>query len=436
MSQTLQLKYKFSLLNFAVMFVLCVFFATHAKSQRTATVTGNWNSSSTWSGGVIPASTDAVIINAGVTVTVDVASAQCASLTVNANSVAVNCGIFVSSTNSLSVTSSITIVVPTAAASSVIDAGAGTITTGTIVLNGSGTASRLSVLQLSTGTINCNAITIGGTAAQTRVTFSGSGIINVGNATTGTMGAPGVFTASTGTVNYNGAAQTITALTYNHLNLSGSGAKTVNAITVSGNLNLSGTANATTAGVFTVNGNLNLASSSTLSIAGFNATITGTTTIDGRLSNTSTTGNKSFLGPVFVKNGGVFTETVAEQIDFGSDVTIENGGSITENGTAVMTYMGNFQNDGTYTASTGIHRFGGASKTIGGANAILMPTVTFTAPYTNTGTLTSATLLTVTSTTLTNNGTVTSTSDLAGSGTFLQGSSGLLNITANSNITH
>jgi autotransporter-associated beta strand protein len=49
---------------------------------KTATVSGNWSSTATWGGGVIPISGDDVTINSGVTVTVDLANISCSSLNI------------------------------------------------------------------------------------------------------------------------------------------------------------------------------------------------------------------------------------------------------------------------------------------------------------------------------------------------------------------
>lgn len=70
-------------------------------ATRTASATGNWSNTATWGGASAPIITDDVIINSGVTVTIDVASAQCASLTFVANTVSSNVNL---GTNSLTVT--------------------------------------------------------------------------------------------------------------------------------------------------------------------------------------------------------------------------------------------------------------------------------------------------------------------------------------------
>lgn len=111
----------------------------------------------------------------------------------------------------------------------------------------------------------------------------------------------------------------------------------------------------------------------------------GTTTVNGTLRHSLTTGTKNHIGEVIINSGGLWEETVAEDIAFG----------------------GNFQNDGTLTASTGIHTFTGTGKTLGGTNTIA--NVTISGTYANTGVLTVSTAL-------------------AGAGTLTQGANAVLNL--------
>src|SRR5262245_37017276 len=78
-----------------------------ANAQRTASVSGNWNNTATWGGAAVPTSADDVVINNGITVTVDIANAQCNSITFGATNA--TGGITISGTNSLAVTNGITI---------------------------------------------------------------------------------------------------------------------------------------------------------------------------------------------------------------------------------------------------------------------------------------------------------------------------------------
>ncbi|MFN9581643.1 MAG: hypothetical protein ACK566_03105, partial [Bacteroidota bacterium] len=149
----------------------------------------------------------------------------------------------------------------------------------------------------------------------------------------------------------------------------------------------------------------------TFTAAGFTLGVTGTTTVANAstLAISSITGTKTFTGAVTINSGGTLSESAAAPLVFGDNLT----------------------NNGTYTASTGVHTFSGTSKTIGGTTTNTITRATFTGTYTNSGTLTCATELTVTGVTLTNTGTINSATSLTGTGT-LSNTSGTVNITGGS----
>lgn len=111
----------------------------------------------------------------------------------------------------------------------------GNVNGGALTINGSG-----GTLNLGTGLTH----TFTGTWTRTAGTLNGgSSILNIGGSVSGTGGT---FSAGAGTVNYNRAGtQTVAAVTYNNLTLSGSGAKTTTGATVNGILSLEGTATTT-----------------------------------------------------------------------------------------------------------------------------------------------------------------------------------------------
>jgi len=141
----------------------------------------------------------------------------------------------------------------------------------------------------------------------------------------------------------------------------------------------------------TISGPLNVAGTHT---CGNTLAVSGATTVSGALNITATNGTKTFTGDVTINGGGAWNETAAEAIAFG----------------------GSLQNDGTLTASTGVHTFSGAAKTFSGSKPIAIPSVAVTGSYTNTTTLTVATAL-------------------SGAGTLTNGANATLNIGNTATVT-
>lgn len=248
-----------------------------------------------------------------------------------------------------------------------------------------------------TGTVTNNGTLTVGTA------LSGAGTLTNGaNATLNIGGSSGITTltatAVPNVVNYNGAAQTVKPLAYYHLNLSGSGAKTLtNVATISGNLALSGTCNAATAIATTVTGSLTVGSGTTFTVAGFNLTVTGPTSVSGTLAHSSATGTKTFNGLV----------------------TIEPGGSWTNAGNAAVTFQGGLTHNGaTFSSGTGIYTFATNGQTIDGSSAFTIANVT------------------ITGVTLTSNAAnLTVSTALSGTGDMVMGTGATVNIGGTSTIT-
>ena len=119
-----------------------------------------------------------------------------------------------------------------------------TKTGGTATFTGNVNATGLSINGVG-GTLNLGtglSHTFTGTVTRTNGTLNlGSSTLNL-SATTPFSGIGGTFTPASGTVNYNGGAQTVSALTYNNLTLSGSGTKSTTSVIVNGIFSLEGTA--------------------------------------------------------------------------------------------------------------------------------------------------------------------------------------------------
>jgi len=366
--------------------------------------TNNWGDANNWNPNGVPASGDDVTIGNGFTISVNVV-AVCNSFTITGGGTTTP--VTISGTNSLTVTNGILIGAGSGFGDNILlNVGAGSLSCASITVTATGNANRSSGVTLSSGTVNVSGgITMGD--VNDDFTFTGAGTLNVGGNMSG-----GTFTPSTGTVNCNGAAQTVGAYTYNNLTLSGSGTKTLQTGTTSitGNLTLSGTATATTVANLTIGGNLDVGTGTTFATGtNFTLGVTGTSNITGTLT-LAGTGTKTFTGNATINSGGIWNETGIAAINF--------GGSLTNNAA-------------TFTSNTGTHTFSGSGKTIGGASTNTIPTATFTGSYTNSGTLTCATLLTVTVATLTNTGVIYSSTSLTGSGT-LSNTSGTVNITGGS----
>ena len=254
---------------FSLFFLVSIFSPQFAEAAaRTASVSGNWSSTTTWGGSSVPVAGDTVTINNGITVTVDT-TAACTSITW-AGTVNSPSAINISGTNSLTVSGSTTMSRPANGGTKTIAVGAGTFTTGTISLGGTTGGSRLTTLSVSTGTINITGATFTTAGVDSRLTFTGSGTLN----TAGTFmsGTKGTFTPSTGTINFNrSGTQTISPFTYtfNNVTLSGSNAKTTTRATINGILSMEGTA--TTTGTIATYG-----PAATLQYKGSGAQTTGT----------------------------------------------------------------------------------------------------------------------------------------------------------------
>lgn len=246
------------------------------------------------------------------------------------------------------------------------------------------------------------AVTNNGTLTASTALSGTGALVQAAGALLRIGGTSGVTTltavANPNTVEFYGAAQTVKAVTYHHLTLGGSGAKTLtNVGTVNGDIALSGTCTATTAIALTVGGNLTVGSGTTFTVAGFALTVTGATSVTGTLAHSSVTAVKTHVG----------------------QVTINSGGSWTNAGNSAITFRGGLSHGGTtFTSGTGVYTFDANDQSIGGSSALSINNVT------------------VTGIALTNNSTsFTVTTALSGTGGLTQGSGATLNIGGTSGIT-
>lgn len=440
---------------------LILLFAVGVAHAATITTTGSGNWSSTtanapWPLGIIPAPGDDIIIGAGFTLTVDGAR-TCLSMRVgNGSTLTVNGSVVLTVTNALSFQNlAAANATGTVAGGGTLNAGsvsigggnvpAGnfttTVTSTITALNSTGAITLTSLrpaalannpsFQIQSGTVTAtgtlSCVTTNNVASTTLVTLQTgvgqTGYLKLANntpiTTSGNNGVPTFsFNGTASTVEYSGGAQTVRGVAYRNLALSGTLAKTLSAgMTINGNLTMTGTTNTTTVANLSVGGNLDIGDGTTLTTGNFTFGVTGTTTVGGGAS-----------GSLVL--GGTQAKT------FTGDIDLNAGSTWNETGNATIGIGGSFTNDaGTFTSNAGIHTFSGATKTLSGATNTAIPTANFTGSYTNSGTFTSATSLTITNPAiLTNDGTVT-VNAMAGAGGLTQGATGVLNVGGSSTVT-
>lgn len=350
----------------------CIFFQVgNANAQTTyySRLNGNWNTASTWSttgiGGpaalTAPTATDFVVIGGGNTVTVT-ANTTIATISYDAglnvsNIIQVNTGVL------LTVSGSITIPQAINSGTNTLSIGEGFVSAGSIIYTSSGGGAGHEI-SISTGTLTVSG-NITGSGTSSTLSFSGVGSAIIGgtlfSASQGTL-----VTAVGSTIEFNGANQSIPALPYRNVNLTGSGTKTLQT------------------GSSTISGNLIVALGVTFAVPDVTLLVSGATTINGTMSFSSTVGTKTFLGLVTVN--GTWVSSVGES----------------------FTFQGGITNNGTFTANAGTYLFNTNPQSLTG---------TFTIPR-----------VTVTGVTLTNSNFLTVSTALAGTGTLLQATSATLSL--------
>lgn len=233
------------------------------------------------------------------------------------------------------------------------------------------------VINTPTNLTNNGTLTVStGLSGTGRLTQASNSTLRIADA--GTFSLTSLVASATGnTVEYYRTGnQTIrtsgTTTSYYNLILSGSGTKTISGLTtVSGDLTTNGTIIATTAANLSIGGNLSVGEGTTFTIAGYNLTVNGSTTISGIHPHSSATGTKTYNG----------------------DVTINPGGSWTNTGNEGFTFNGSLQNNGTLSAGTGVYLFAGTTKLLSGTSGITIPNTTVNGNYTNNTILTVNTAL-------------------------------------------
>ncbi|MFT3752660.1 MAG: hypothetical protein QM800_07220 [Paludibacter sp.] len=298
---------KFSLVGVVGIMLLFVGLSSVNAAQRYAVATGNWNAAiwAATAGGAAgsaatPTASDDVTINDSRNVTVNV-PANCNSLTISDGGNITY--VTISGTNSLTITNGITIGIGTGNGDNkYINVAAGTLSCASIIMNDPGNNNRDSYVSISTGTATVTGnITMNGANGRNQMVFAGAGTLNVGGTVTGgtISNLSGGYTALTrGTVNYNGAGQTVGNYNYFNLTLSGSGTKTMQTgtTTIAGSLVSSGTSFTTLVVDLGIAGDMNIGTGSNLDLSTYRAnraSAGGTLTVAGTLMLGGTSGGQS-----------------------------------------------------------------------------------------------------------------------------------------------
>jgi hypothetical protein len=286
----------------------CFLFTEHSFGQRTASVSGNWSNTATWGGAAVPSVSDAVTINVGVTVTVNVTNATCASMVIGSgNGVA---------TLTFAATGSPVLTVA-----------------GNVDVGNSGNQNRRGTITFTSGsTLIANSLRLGTTGTQIgTITMTAGGLLRVNGAIT-VAGTGSIWTPGAGTLELTGNS-TLPNTKFTSFN------------------NLTISSNTTTAGVgFSVGGTLNIGSAATLNMNTFamtGASLTNTGTGTLRTQNTSATPlptGRTWTGTVEYYGTGAQTVVVGPYANLtvtgsrgNNDVTFAGATNITGNLTVSAT---------------------------------------------------------------------------------------------------
>ncbi|MBI5372502.1 MAG: T9SS type A sorting domain-containing protein [Sphingobacteriales bacterium] len=326
---------------------------------RTASLSGNWNNTTTWGGASVPTSANDVVINSGITVTVDIVAAACNTVTFASASGTISVG----TGNTLAVTGAVTLQNAASGNRAATLTGAGTLTCASVVVGGTTLAPNLTGDGTTTLSSSINSLTVSGNISlrgvddgndDNNVTFdlisgsvsvagtldlnedNGSAVsftLNGGGVETGTLnlagatpftitGAPNFNAAGTSaTVNYSGGDQAIRTATYTNLTTSTSGTKTI-----AGNLTITGNLLVDAGSALTMGGN-----DITIDVnASRSITINGTLNINGngRLMENQGGTKTLFIGPAGVLNitdNGGSTLPVMNAYSFDAGSTVNYG---------------------------------------------------------------------------------------------------------------
>lgn len=190
-------------------------------------------------------------------------------------------------------------------------------------------------IEVQSGLFRNGGNAIAGNASRSFVLSDGATLQLEGTSTMVTGFGTKTF-ASTSTVDYSGSDQTVTAVSYGNLKLSGSGTKTMPAAALSlpGSFTMDGSATATLAGDLTVNGATAILSSSSLNLGSDDVELNGNLTVNGSLSGgTSSLTFSGSSGQQTISGSGTIS-LYDLTFDNSSGVSIEN--DVTVSGSMIL----------------------------------------------------------------------------------------------------
>ena len=274
---------------------------------------GNWNNPATWVGGVVPTAGDIVTIADGHTVTVT-ANAACSSVNIGKGPFTQNSTLTINTGILLTVSGDITIHRPTSGiVDNTLDVNAGIVSCASLTTTNSNNNSLRCIITISTGTLTCSGnFSLGNNNSRNKLIFSNAGLLQLGANNNNIADAQ--FTASTGTVEYNGPAQSVLSLSYHTLKCSGSGSKYLTDNTIlTGDLIIAGTAMLDVS--FVNNYSLTVAGNWTVTSTSFNPFVErkGTVTFNGSAGVqvlTTTLSTESFYNLVINNTAGNATADI------------------------------------------------------------------------------------------------------------------------------
>lgn len=227
-------------------------------------------------------------------------------------------------------------------------------------------------LAVNQGNLNLSTFTLNRSVAGGTFSLGANSTLLVG----GTTNFPSNFTTNTlnctSTVNYNAAgAQTVGAVNYGNLILSGSGVKTLQTGTtqICTNFTLEGTASTTAVTGLAIGGNIEIGTGTTFSGASFTHIVGGNWTRAGTFTPATSTINFTGASPGTIQSttfnnltfSGAGAKTASGNLTINANLLISNNFNA---GNFLHTVAGNWTNNGIFTAGNSTISFNGSSAQI------------------------------------------------------------------------